>query len=577
MDPTNSFIMLGALLLFISVLAGMTSSRYGFPLLLIFLGVGMLAGQDGIGGVVFEDYQTAYLIGNIALAVILLDGGLRTNIHTFRVALKPALSLASLGVIITAAIMGAFAVWLVGFDWYYGLLMGAIIGSTDAAAVFSLLRGSGTRLNERVGSTLEIESGINDPMAIFLTITLIEVIRTGQSLFDPWILLFLVQQFGIGTLLGIGFGFILREMLRRIELVEGLYALLIASGGLLSFAIINELGGSGFLGVYLTGLVIGTARNRGTFHVLRIMDGLAWLAQAGMFLILGLLVTPSAVLDQIVPALILSFVLLLIARPLAVGIILWPFHFNWRETTYIAWVGLRGAVPIVLALFPMMYGLEGAERFFEIAYVVVIFSLLIQGGTVSLAARLLRVKVPPLPEPRHRADLNLPMEPLLEMVQFVVGRHTEADGAGLDRMPFSGSVTIAGVVRNLALRTPEDDFRFQPGDIVLTVIPEDKITDLNRFFTGELKKEQALAEQAFFGAFSLRGAVKVDDLAQVYGIEPPPELAEATLDEAIKSLLRNPPVMGDAVVLDRIKLTVREMEGPTITQVGLKFRGPEEK
>ncbi|KTG17236.1 MULTISPECIES: potassium/proton antiporter [unclassified Guyparkeria] len=572
MDATNSFILLGALLLFTSILAGMASSRFGFPLLLIFLGVGMLAGQDGIGGVVFDDFQTAFLIGNIALAIILLDGGLRTHIRTFRVALKPALSLATVGVMITAGAMGALAAWLMGFDWHYGLLMGAIIGSTDAAAVFSLLKGSGTRLNERVGSTLEIESGINDPMAIFLTITLLEVISTDQSLLDPWTGLFLLQQFGIGALLGVAFGFALRETLRRIELAEGLYALLIASGGLLSFALINELGGSGFLGVYLTGLVIGTAKNRGTFHVLRIMDGLAWLAQAGMFLILGLLVTPTAVLDQIVPALVLAFALLLVARPLAVAVSLWPFHFNWRETAFISWVGLRGAVPIVLALFPVIYGIDEADRFFEVAYVVVITSLLIQGSTVPLAARLLKVELPPLAEPRQRADLNLPIEPRLEMVQFVVGEHTDGDGAGLDRLPFGESVTVAGVVRNLALRKPERGFRFQAGDIVLTIIPEDMINDLNRFFNGERRKKPSLAEQTFFGAFSLRGAARVSDLAQVYGIDPPERLREATLDEAIKALLRNPPVVGDAVHLDRVELTVREMEGSAITQVGLKFR-----
>jgi cell volume regulation protein A len=440
--------------------------------------------------------------------------------------------------------------------------------------VFSLLKGSGTRLNERVGSTLEIESGINDPMAIFLTITLLEVISTDQSLLDPWTGLFLLQQFGIGAVLGVAFGFALRETLRRIELAEGLYALLIASGGLLSFALINELGGSGFLGVYLTGLVVGTAKNRGTFHVLRIMDGLAWLAQAGMFLILGLLVTPTAVLDQIVPALVLAFALLLVARPLAVAVSLWPFHFNWRETAFISWVGLRGAVPIVLALFPVIYGIDEADRFFEVAYVVVITSLLIQGSTVPLAARLFRVELPPLAEPRQRADLNLPIEPRLEMVQFVVGEHTDGDGAGLDRLPFGESVTVAGVVRNLALRKPERGFRFQAGDIVLTIIPEDMINDLNRFFTGERKKKPALAEQTFFGAFSLRGGARVSDLAQVYGIDPPETLREATLDEAIKALLRNPPVVGDSVQLDRVGLTVREMEGSAITQVGLKFRQP---
>jgi len=568
----NALILLGALLLFGSIIASVASLRFGFPLLLIFLGVGMLAGQDGPGGIVFDDVQTAFLIGNLALAIILLDGGLRTQMKTFRVALKPALSLATLGVMITAGVLGACAMALMGMDWRYGLLLGAIVGSTDAAAVFALLRGSGTRLNERVGSTLEIESGINDPMAIFLTLTLLEMIRHGHGLADPWILLFLIQQFGIGAVLGIGFGYLLREVVRRIPLVEGLYALLIASGGLLSFAIINELGGSGFLGVYLTGLIIGTARNRGTFHVLRVMDGLAWLAQAGMFLILGLLVTPMAVLDNLLPALALAILLLLVARPLAVWLSLLPFHFSWRETTFISWVGLRGAVPIVLALFPVIYGIDGAERFFEVAYVVVIISLLIQGSSVPLAARLLKVEVPPVAEPRHRADLNLPIEPSLEMVQFVVTEKSDAIGRGPSSIPYAGAAILAGVLRHGAMRTPgEDDrFSFQPDDIVCLIISEDMIPDLNAFFTTD-KKTTSLDNQTFFGDFSLEGRANIDDVAMFYGLNLPDELRGLSLDSAFKQLLHKPPVVGDSIELGHVRLTIREMDGAAILIVGLKL------
>ncbi|MGF1546591.1 MAG: potassium/proton antiporter [Thiotrichales bacterium] len=568
LDATNSIILVGALLLFASILASVASVRFGFPLLLVFLGVGMLAGEEGPGGIEFDDFESAFLIGNLALAIILLDGGLRTDIRTFRVALRPALSLATLGVTLTAAILGAFAVAIVGFDWRYGLLLGAIVGSTDAAAVFALLRNSGTRLNERVGATLEIESGINDPMAVFLTLTLLEMIRHSQGPIDPGILGFLLQQFGLGAALGILFGWLLRELLRRITLSEGLYALLIASGGLLSFTLTNQLGGSGFLGVYLTGLMIGAVRNRGTYHVLRVMDGLAWLAQSGMFLILGLLVTPSAVLANWWPAFTLAVLLLLVARPAAVWLSLLPFHFNWREVVFLAWVGLRGAVPIVLALFPLMYGIAGARQYFEIAYVVVIVSLLIQGSSVPLAARWLRVEVPPIGQPRHRATLDLPIEPLLEMVQFDVTARADAVGRAPEAMPHAGAMQLAGVLRHGAMRTPGPDFTFQPGDIVCLMMSEDLIADLNDFFTGAAR---ALDTRQFFGNFSLEGRARIDDVALAYGFALPDELKGLTLDAAIKQRLANPPVVGDAVQLGKIRLTVREMDRANIILVGLKL------
>ncbi|HHQ69625.1 MAG TPA: potassium/proton antiporter [Halothiobacillaceae bacterium] len=570
METANTFILLGALLLFVSVLASVASARFGFPLLLIFLVVGMLAGKDGFGGIEFNDFETAFLIGNLALAIILLDGGLRTHIRTFRVALKPALSLATIGVMITAGVTGAFAVQLLGIDWYYGLLLGAIIGSTDAAAVFSLLRGSGTQLNERVGSSIEIESGINDPMAIFLTITLVEVILAQGNLLDPIVLLMLVQQFGIGALLGVGFGLLLREVVRRIDLADGLYALFIAAGGLLSFSIINHLGGSGFLGVYLTGLVIGTAKNHGTFHVLRVMDGLAWLAQAVMFLILGLLITPTAVLDNLLPALALAVILTFVARPIAVWVSLLPFHFNWREIAFVSWVGLRGAVPIVLALFPVIYGLDSADLFFEVAYVVVVTSLLLQGSTVALAARWLKVEVPPAAEPRQRLDLHLPVEPLLEMVQFEVAPRSDAVGRRVAAMPFGEAVNLCGVLRNQAFRTPTGDFRFQPGDIVVLIINEEMIDGLNRFFSSEAKKPN-LNIETFFGAFAIRGGAKMAEIASVYDLPVPQNLKALTLDQAIKKLLPNAPVVGDWVQIGDVFLTVREMDGDHITLVGLKI------
>ena len=371
MDMTNHLLFLGGLLIFISVLASTISARFGLPLLLVFLAVGMLAGPEGPGGIQFNDFPRAFFIANLALAVILLDGGLRTRMHTFRVALKPALSLATLGVVMTAAAIGAFACLLLDFDWRYGLLLGSIVGSTDAAAVFSLLRHSGINLNERVGATLEIESGANDPMAIFLVMALVAML-SGEAAPGPLnLLLTFGQQFSLGIAGGLAGGWLLAQLLRKVRMAEGLYALLIVSGGLILFSVTNNLGGSGFLAIYLCGLVVGNRKNHATEHVLKVMDGLAWLAQAGMFLILGFLVTPTRLFADALPSLMIGLFIIVAARPLAVFIGLLPFKFPRRELLFVSWVGLRGAVPIVLAVFPLLAGLPHSETIFSITCSVV--------------------------------------------------------------------------------------------------------------------------------------------------------------------------------------------------------------
>ena len=397
----------GAALVFVSVLAGVFSARIGFSFLLIFLVVGILAGVDGPGGLVFDDFRLSFWVGNVALAVILLDGGLRTQMRTFRTGLRPSLLLATLGVVLCTGITGAAAYWLLDLSWPLALLVGAIVGSTDAAAVFSLLKSSGVQLNERVAATLEIESGLNDPMAVYLTLTFIAMAlsMSGEALSVSEVLMSLLRQLGWGSVLGLGCGWGLAELVKRLGRGEdgggGVRALLVVSGGLTVFALTTWMDGSGFLAVYLMGVVIGNRARRQVRASLSAMDGYAWLSQAGMFLLLGLLVTPSDMLTSLWPAIGVSLVLMFVARPLSVWLCLKPLHFSGREIAFISWVGLRGAVPIVLAVFPVMAGVEGASIYFNVAFIVVLTSLVLQGSTIAWSARRLNVVLPDLDDTEH--------------------------------------------------------------------------------------------------------------------------------------------------------------------------------
>jgi potassium/hydrogen antiporter len=400
----------GAALVFVSVLAGVFSARIGFSFLLIFLVVGILAGVDGPGGLVFDDFRLSFWVGNVALAVILLDGGLRTQMATFRTGLRPSLLLATVGVVLCTGITGAAAHWLLDLSWPLALLVGAIVGSTDAAAVFSLLKSSGVHLNERVLATLEIESGLNDPMAVYLTLTFIAFALStanaeGLPLSVSEVLLSLLEHLGWGGILGLGCGWAMAELVKRLGRGEdgggGVRALLVVSGGLTVFALTTWLGGSGFLAVYLMGVVIGNRARRQVRASLSAMDGYAWLSQAGMFLLLGLLVTPTDMLTTLWPAIGVSLVLMFVARPLSVWLCLKPLHFSGREITFISWVGLRGAVPIVLAVFPVMAGVEGASIYFNVAFIVVLTSLVLQGSTIAWSARRLNVVLPDLDDTEH--------------------------------------------------------------------------------------------------------------------------------------------------------------------------------
>lgn len=571
MELTNHIILLGSAVVFVSVLASVVTARVGAPLLLVFLVMGMLFGEDGPGGIAFDDVQLAHLLGNLALAVILFDGGLATSYKDFRVGLRPALGLATLGVLITTAITGLFAAWWLELSWLEGLLLGAIVGSTDAAAVFSLLRSNGIELKQRVGATLEIESGSNDPMAIFLTIVLIELILSDQGNPGLTLLTEFVRQMGLGALFGLAGGFVLVWLVNRLRMSAGLHPLAIMAGGLCLFGVTATLNGSGFLAIYLAGIVIGNRPLEARLEIKRFHDGLARLAQIGMFLMLGLLVTPSALLPVAPEALLFALVLILVARPLAVWLCLRPFRFPWREQVFIGWVGLRGAVPIILALFPLLAGLAQAPMIFNIVFFVVLLSLLIQGWTVIALARRLGLEVPPSTHLVQRVELDIPGQQELELVGYRLAENAPivtGSPTAQTRLP-CGSRLVA-VLREGRLLDQCDPSAARAGDHVYLLADPSALTELDRLFVAGPDPER-LSERAFFGEFVLDGEARLADLCAFYGLRVPSADGRLTLDALIRRELNVHPVVGDRLQIGTLALVVRAVEDDRVTQVGLKL------
>ncbi|SDS66824.1 potassium/proton antiporter, CPA1 family [Halopseudomonas xinjiangensis] len=570
MDYINTFFLIGAVLLCASILASSLSSKLGIPLLLIFLIIGMLAGEDGPGGIVFHNASMAYTIGSLALAIILLDGGMRTRVENFRVGLWPAMSLASLGVLISAVLTGLLTAWLLDLHWMQGLLLGAIVGSTDAAAVFSLLQGKGLNLKQRVGATLEIESGSNDPMAIFLTVTLVEMLAAGQYSFSWSFLLTLIQQFGIGGICGLGGGVFLAWLVNRVQLATGLYPLLITSGAILVFAATNTIGGSGFLAIYVTGLILGNRRVRNLQNILHVQDGMAWLSQIGMFLMLGLLVTPSAMLPLALPAVAVALFLIFVARPIAVMICLAPFVFSWRERLFIAWVGLRGAVPIILAIFPLMAGLDQAQLLFNIAFVVVLVSLLLQGSSLPLMARWCRVEIPPQPAPLQRTSLDVAVDGEFELMIYQLDNANWCVGSSLRDLKMPTDTRIAALFRGSSLLHPTGSTQLALNDVLCVVGRSRDLPALSKLFS-RAQAPRYLENRKFFGDFILEGEARLGEVGRFYGFDVPPELAELTLASFFGRQFGGHPVVGDSVEWEGHTWVVAAMDNDWILKVGLKL------
>ncbi len=577
MDAGNQLILIGAGLVFISIFAGLVSSRIGAPLLLVFLGLGMLAGKDGPGGLEFDDFGVAFTIGATALAIVLFDGGLRTHRETLRHASWPALTLATVGVLLTAILTGLAARAIFGLAWLESLLVGSIVASTDAAAVFFLLHLRGTNLVKRVRATLEAESGMNDPMAVFLTITCVELLRAGADEFLlTWaaalqlLASFAVQILG-GAVIGIVGGFALVWLINATRLATGLYPILALSGALLIFAGAQNVGASGFLAAYLAGFVLGNQRHRATQIVDRFQDGVAWLSQIVMFLMLGLLVTPSRLLDTLLPALGIALFLIVLGRPLAVAICLLPFRFTWRERAFVSWVGLRGAVPIFLGTVPVLAGLPNAMVYFEIAFVVVLTSLLIQGWTINVAARRLNLALPPEPAPSPRFDVDLPSDVGRDMAAYTIQETSLAVGRRPADLPLSAEVDIISVIRDGAMRSMREIGALLPGDYLVLIAPPEQMAQLDRIFGIAAKPEQQSRAEAVFGEFTFSGSVKIGELKDAYDLPIPAQDKDLSLDMFMRRHLRDRPVEGDRLRLGEVELIVRNLDSGRISQVGIEL------
>jgi cell volume regulation protein A len=462
-------------LLALSIIFSRAAERFAVPVALVFLLIGVLAGSEGVGGIAFENYAVAFRIGSVALILILFDGGLHTPADAVRDVAKPAGVLATVGVVATTGLL-AVAAHALGLTWNEALVLGAVVSSTDAAAVFSVLRGSGVQLKRRVGMTLEVESGINDPVAVLLTTVLTSQLMGGASVNGWGLAIRAVSEMAIGAALGIGIGFGGRLLLQRVKLPgAGLYPALTLAIGFLSFGVPTMLHGSGFLSVYLTALILGNGQLPYRGSLTRVHHALAWLGQVVMFLLLGLLAFPSRLADVAGMGLLLAIFLAVVARPLVVAACLVPFAYRAREVAYIGWVGLRGAVPIILATIPVLSGAPGALRIFDVVFFIVVMNALVPGATVGWVTRKLGLEAREPPSAPAVLEIES-MQPLNgELMSFYVDDALAVAGVALADLPFPDGAAVAMIIRGQDVVPPKGNTTLAVGDHVYVFVrPEDR-------------------------------------------------------------------------------------------------------
>ena len=571
LDQVSIAILLGAVLVMAGILSSLLALRFGAPLLLVFLLIGMLAGDAGPGQISFNDVRSTYLVGSVALALILFDGGLRTKFQSIRAVLAPSMVLATIGVLVTALITAPAAKYALDLNWTESLLVGAVVASTDAAAVFLLVHTQGLRLRPRVGATLEAESGTNDPFAIFLTLMLVKFISIGES--SPAdVAMEFAREGLLGAVAGVIGGRLVVVALNQMPLPQGLHAPFVATAALVIFGAAQMAHASGFLAVYLAGIIIGNRPTRAHNSVVTFLDAATWLAQIVMFVLLGLLASPQRLLDSVVPAVIVALVLMVAARPLAVLLCLAPFRFNWREKVFMAWTGLRGAVAIFLASIPLLVGLPKAYLYFDVAFVVVVISLLLQGWTLGPAARWLHVALPRMDRGPRRVELDLPGQLEQQLVGYSVRPKSLYFRRGL--IPSWSKPTL--VIRDERILSPAEADPIAAGDYIYLLAPPEKAEALDRFFVD--MAPSAAPDPHLLGDFMVSGEHTLGELAAIYGVAVAEDQTKLTLSDYFDIHLDHAPKAGAELVLDPIVLVARSISGSgRVNVIGLRLPEDEEE
>lgn len=572
MEAFYIVVLVSTALVLLAAFSSLLAFRFGAPLLLLFLMIGLAAGVDGLG-IEFSNNYLAYILGSIALAVILFDSGFGTPMQAFRLAAVPSLALASVGVLITASLFAVAAMWLLNFTWLEGLLLGSIVASTDAAAVFFLLRIGGINIRDKVRSTLEVESGTNDPMAIFLTIALVEVLASGERYagINIGMLAMFVQQMGLGVILGLLGGMMIVLIVSRLDTDRGLTPIFVLALALLVFSFTGAVGGSGFLAVYVAGIYAGNRKMQAIGTIKRFQDGMTWLAQIIMFLVLGLLATPSQFPVIIVPAILLALFLIFVARPLAVWLSLLPFDYTQQEIGFVAWVGLRGAVSILLAIMPILGKLENGQIYFNTAFIIVLVSLLVQGWTIKPVAKKLGLIIPPRIGAVDKVEVDLPGAANHELLSYRVIKDSPVLRG--ERIPRWATPSL--VIRDGKSMRYQYAGRLRENDLVYLFIVPSYSRLLDRLFASRAPVDEDDAE--FFGAFALSPARPAADLDAAYG---PGLLNESekglTIAELMRQRLGGKADYADRVRLGSIILIVRDLdEHDHVSSVGMSLEAVE--
>lgn len=465
---SENILLLGSVLLFISIIASKTSYKFGIPTLILFLIVGMLAGSDGPGGIIFNDPKIAQFLGMVALTFILFSGGLDTKWESIKPVLRSGVSLSTLGILITAVLVGCFSAYILNFSLAEGLLLGAIVSSTDAAAVFSILRSKSVGLKGRLRPLLEFESGSNDPMAYFLTISFIYLLQVENSSVMDFIPKFFIGMI-LGGACGYGFGHLMTWIVNHIRLeVEGLYPVLVLALVFFTFSFTNLIGGNAFLAVYIAAIILGNSNFIHKKSLMKFYDGQAWLMQIVMFLSLGLLVYPSRIVPIIPQGIFIALFLIFVARPIAVFVSLsFARDLNFRKKVFISWVGLRGAAPIVFATYPLLAGVISADIIFNLVFFISASSVLLQGTTLSLMARLLHVSVPEKVRRRFPLDIEVKEGFRSELIELDILSNSTAIGKAVVELKLPKSALIVLIHRDGKYLTANGETIIQPADHLL--------------------------------------------------------------------------------------------------------------